>query len=177
MSILSALFGGGAACSEDTGWEKVAAHATYLAPRQVEGARRALADLDRSQRKQAEQALGRIAAVTPGLAGLDEAQRVLREALPALEVPGSLVDGTEPAVAALKGAALCAFQGLVVATGQRIRSQPDALDQAVALVRFTREIELFGQAGSALLREEAQVGLGGDLYTQALRALGGAPTP
>lgn len=176
MSILSALFGGGAACSEEAGWEKVAAHATYLAPRQVEGARRALAGLDRGQREQAEQALDRIAAVTPGLAGLNEAQRVLREALPGMEVPGSKVDGTEPAVAALKGAALCAFQGLVVATGQRIRAQPD-VEQAVALVRFTREIDLFGQAGSAVLREEAQVGLGGDLYTQALRALGGAPAP
>lgn len=171
MSILSALLGSSPACSADANWARLASTATYLGPGQVKASSDQLRALPRAQQQVAGEALERIAAVPLTLDGLEAARKILQETAGKLHDPNSRIDGTEPAVAAFLSAAQITFQGLVLGTGKAIAAGPDAETKATALVRWTRQISELGPDGAASLSEEAQVGLGGELYTAALRSL------
>ncbi len=168
MALLSAVLGSGPACSAEAEWRRVAEQATWLAPGQLDRAAAAVEKLPRERRAAVEQALGALAAVPGGQAGLAEAERTLSEAVVGLG-SSSAVDGTDPAVAALRGAALCVFQGLILRTAKEIAATGDVA-QATELVRWTRALTVFEKGDVATLREEAQTGLG-PLYTEALRKL------
>lgn len=168
MSVTAA----GACATPAAPWKEVASAARYLAPDQLSNAERAIGRLPAADRDAVNAVLASMAAQPPGVAGLTAAGEALNSALPTLGDPNSAVGGDDPAVAAARAGGLAVLQGLARSSGAAVAAGPDAANQAAALLRAVRGLSALDAAGRARVEEELGVGLGGDLFVSALRAVG-----
>lgn len=170
-SLLGGIFGLSTACAGTSPWTEVAARARRLGPDQVQRAERGIDGLDGDREKRAEALLGRLSQSAPDAAGLNAAAQDLAASLPGFADPSRPTEGTDPAVGAVRAAALCVFQGLAVRAGEAAKAGAHPSEDAESLLRAVAALPGFGDADRGLLREELRQGLGSELYLGAFRAV------
>lgn len=170
-SLLSSLFGSGGS-SAGAAWV-VAARAAHH-PRALGEAEALLQRLPGATRSRVVAVLDAVAAEEASAAGIAAGAARIREAIPGFVDPSSESSGLEPAIQALILGGQAVLKGRLVSVGQAIAAAPD-LDAAVALVREARALRDLDRWADAAFLEEADFGLGGELYVRAARTLDGRP--
>lgn len=153
-------------------WQSTVQAAGLLAPGQVDNVEHALSALPDGVRDQALALLGKVTQEKPGLEGVQTAYATLVVGLPAIS-SGQPTKGTDPAQAAVLGAAQVWFQGFLVQSGQAVAAGPDPVGDTVQLLAAVEGMDLWTPGVRATLRAEARSGLGDGLYVQALQRAGG----
>lgn len=162
---------GCAKAGTDAPWRATAAAAGLLAPGQVDAAEQALSALAPAAQGDARALLGKVAQARPGLEGVRAAYDALDSGLPAVS-SGQPTKGTDPAQAAVLGAAQVWFQGFLVQSGQAVAAGPEPVERAAALLAAVDGMELWSSGVRTTLRAEARRGLGDALYVLVLQRSG-----
>lgn len=173
LSVLSSLLGSACASEAAGPWLTTAQVARF--PNKAAEAERLVAKLPGDTRKKVDAVLSAMAAEPATPAGIGAAAGRLREAIPTFVDPNSESSGLEPAIEALTLGGQAVLKGQLVAAGKAIAASPSPDAEAMELVRQARALADLDRWADASFLQEAEAGLGGDLYVRAARALDGKP--
>ncbi len=173
LSVLSTLLGSACASEPAGPWLTVAQAANF--PNKAAEAEKVLGRLPKDTRRQVEAVLVAMAAEPATPAGVAAAAARLRTAIPTFVDPNNESSGLEPAIEGLTLGGQSVLKGLLVSAGKAIQAGPAPDAAAQELVRQARALSDLDRWADASFLQEAEHGLGGDLYVRAARALDGKP--
>lgn len=175
-SLTAFLTGGACAKASDAHWQETARVSHYLTPTQLDQAKAALAALPRDKRAKVEDLLEKMAAEPATPAGVKAAREAMGAVIPTLVDPNYEGSSVEPAIRAAQLGGYAVLKGLIVRAGQAIAATPDPEAAAAALLTEARTLRALDKDAVNWFCEEAEFGLGGDLYVRAMKRLD-APSP
>ena len=171
MASLTALLTGGCAKAADTSWQETARVSHFMTLPQLDAATKALDALPKDKRARVDALLAQMAAEPATTEGVAAARHALQDTIPTLVDPNNTSSSVEPAIRAAQMGGFLVLKGLVVRAGQAIAAQPSPQAAAVALVSEARTLRAMDKTGVGYFCEEAEFGLGGDLYVSAMKTL------
>jgi hypothetical protein len=166
--LLAAPVGHGGGGSKPLGWRELAAVGqTYDAKAQEEAAR-GVESLPKDLRQKVRETLDTMAHAPQGAQGLQAAHDAMMAALPGIEAPDAAFSGEGPNRGVLRRAGVMVLHGLVAREARRMAKgeKPDA--EAAELLRTLMGLKGVDAVTRNRLKEEARLGLGDELYLQAL---------